>query len=88
MTQTSGSGADPKPPATPALATTTTSDPPKKKIVLTKIGGARWTVKYDGAITRRDIAHLTRLIRIEFLRSKRKDRLERRKADRAKEIKE
>lgn len=85
MNQTQGTGANSGPAATSAAVATEPSGPPKKKVVAVKVGGSKWAVRFDGSVNRRDIAHLSRLIRIEFLRSKRKDRLERRKADRAKE---
>lgn len=88
MSETQGVRANPEPTATQTSPPAKAFGPPKKKIVAVKVEGERWGVKFDGPVSRRDISHLTRLIRLEFIRSKRKGQLDRRKALRAKEIKE
>lgn len=79
MSQTPGAGdklqTSASPPPPPAQQASDKDDPMLKRVVIKKGRGERWAVTFKGPINRRDIAHLTRILRVEFLRSKRKERM-------------
>lgn len=63
------------PPPKPAEPQATKPSGPAKSVTLTKPEGGKWTLKLEGPVKRSDINHLRRLIQIEFLRAKRRERV-------------
>lgn len=44
----------------------------QKKVTITETGGKRWTIEFEGEVTRRDVQKLYRLITVEFAKVMRK----------------
>jgi len=57
-------------------------NPDDKKVVLSKAAGGKWILKTSGPIKQRDINHLRQVLRIEYLRAKRRERAAARTATR------
>lgn len=56
----------------------------QKRITLTHIAGRRWDVEIEGAVTRRDILKLQRVLHVEFAKVMRRRSVQRLMLDRVK----
>lgn len=63
-------------------ATPPPPDPDLLKVVLTKLPGKPWKLTFRGNVTQLHINHLTRLLRVEYARTKRRNRITKRKEQR------
>ncbi len=58
------------------------SDSPDKKVIkITKLPGGKWMFEFKGPVRQLDINHISRSLRVEFARGKRKRRIEARKLE-------
>lgn len=63
-------------------------DPDRKLIKISKLPGGKWSFEFKGPIRQLDINHISRFLRVEYNRGKRKKRLEARKLETQRRIQE